>query len=142
MDLVHLIYSSAATDKKLSPKDLSSILDQSRLNNSKNNITGMLLYESGAFFQVLEGDRTVVETVYERIVKDVRHEHATKLIEENISERSFSEWSMGYPKVTKKDLEQLEGLNDFFSRGNSFLQLESGRAKTLLNSFKKGKWRV
>ncbi|BCE02990.1 BLUF domain-containing protein [Marinicellulosiphila megalodicopiae] len=142
MELIHLIYCSAITADELSKQELDVILDQSRINNDQAEITGMLLYDSGSFFQVLEGDQKMVEAVYEKIVKDTRHQNVTKLIMEPIEERAFGHWSMGYPRVTKKELTEIEGLNDFFVSGKSFMQLEQGRAKTLLNAFQQGKWRV
>jgi len=142
MSLIHCIYSSAAADTNLSKEALDEILQQSRTNNAKAGITGMLLYEGGTFFQVLEGEESIVESIYEKIEKDPRHERITKLIVEPIAERAFGEWSMGYPRVSKKDLLDIDGLNDFFSKGNSFVELEEGRAKLLLKAFHKGKWRV
>lgn len=142
MALIHCIYSSSATDANLSKESLEEILEQSRLNNAKAGITGMLLYEGGAFFQVLEGEEATIDSIYKKIKKDSRHERVTKLISEPIEERAFGEWSMGYPRVSKKDLSEIGGLNDFFSKGNSFVELEEGRAKILLRAFQKGKWRV
>jgi len=142
MNLNHCIYCSSAADENLSKEALDEILEQSRANNAKAEITGMLLFESGAFFQVLEGDGEQIEALYQKIRKDSRHENVTKLIFEPIEERSFGEWSMGYPRLTKKELQEVPGLNDFFSQGNSFMELEEGRAKTLLQAFQKGKWHV
>lgn len=142
MELVHLIYSSAAKDTELSEDDLNTILEKSRKNNESNNVSGVLLYESGTFFQVLEGDRAKVDSVYRTIVRDSRHINVTKIIEEEIEERTFGEWTMGYPTVTKQDLDSIPGLNDFFMKGKSFRDLEEGRARKLLSAFKKGKWRM
>lgn len=142
MELIHCIYCSATTEEELSAEGLEAILEQSRTNNQKCDVTGILLFESGAFFQVLEGDEAVVDALYRKIEMDPRHQRVTKLISEPIEERAFGEWSMGYPKVSTKDLQEIEGLNDFFARGNSFMDLEEGRAKVLLDAFKKGKWRV
>ncbi|WP_415890679.1 BLUF domain-containing protein [Neptuniibacter sp. SY11_33] len=142
MELIHCIYCSAATDSDLTKEALDEILEQSRTNNQKSDITGILLFESGAFFQVLEGDRDAIEKAYLKISRDPRHERVTKLISEPIEERAFGEWSMGYPRVTKKELEEISGLNDFFARGNSFMELEEGRAKVLLQAFKQGQWHL
>ncbi|MEM7363377.1 MAG: BLUF domain-containing protein, partial [Pseudomonadota bacterium] len=38
-------------------------------------VTGMLLYHEGSFLQALEGDRAVVEALYERIEEDPRLHH-------------------------------------------------------------------
>jgi len=85
-------------------------------------------------------DREVVEELYARLEGDDRHHNVIKLIVEPIAERSFGTWSMGYPKVSREELAQIDGLNDFFSQGKSFMELEEGRAKTLLEAFKGGRW--
>lgn len=141
MELVHLIYTSAAKQKDLSPEELETILHSSRVNNEKADITGILLFQDGCFFQVLEGDRQTIEPLYRKISFDRRHTNCMKLIIEPIEERCFGQWSMGYPKITKQQLSEIEGLNDFFTRGKSFSELEEGRARQLLAAFKDGKWR-
>ncbi|MEM7292297.1 MAG: BLUF domain-containing protein [Pseudomonadota bacterium] len=140
-ELIHCIYCSAAADRALTPAELEAILEQSRRNNAKRNMTGILLFDDGAFFQVLEGDRKAVDSLFKKLKTDTRHTRINKLISEPIEERSFGDWSMGYPKLTRAELEQIPGLNDFFVAGKSFIELEKGRAKTFLKSFKKGKWR-
>ncbi len=142
MALIHCIYCSAATNQNLSNDELEEILEQSRVNNASREITGMLLFESGAFFQVLEGEEADVEALYSKIERDPRHHSVRKLITEEIEERAFGEWSMGYPRVTKKDLEEIPGLNDFFAQGKSFMQMGAGRAKTLIGAFQQGRWRA
>ncbi len=141
MELVHCIYCSASNDPNLDEDGLQTILDQSRNNNNKIDVTGILLYHAGSFFQVLEGDRKVVDTLYDKIEKDPRHNNLLKLIVEPIEERAFEKWTMGYPKISQKDLASIPGLNDFFTQGKSYLELEEGRAKLLLSAFKSGQWR-
>jgi hypothetical protein len=141
MSLIHLIYSSAAKDPNFSKEDLAAILEQSRTNNNAADITGILLYDRGAFFQVLEGEQTKVERLFNKLKRDKRHGNVIKLISEPIDERAFGHWSMGYPKITNKELRNIEGLNDFFAQGKSFLDLSEGRAKTLLAAFRQGRWR-
>jgi hypothetical protein len=143
MDLVHCVYCSASSKAGLGIEGLEALLAQCRQENAKHDITGMLLYQHGSFFQVLEGDRAVVEVLLEKIALDRRHERVTKIILEPIAERSFAEWTMGYPNVSWRELAEIPGLNDFFIGGKkSFLQLGEGRAKTLLTAFKAGKWQA
>jgi hypothetical protein len=142
MNLVHCIYCSASSKGTFSPSELQELLDQCRLNNAKLEITGILLYKDGSFFQILEGDETVVKNLFETIAKDKRHKKTTKIIVEPIEERSFANWTMGYPKLTTKELAQIPGLNDFYSHGKSYLELGEGRAKALLAAFKEGRWRA
>ncbi|MEP6494253.1 MAG: BLUF domain-containing protein [bacterium] len=142
MELVHCIYCSAAKGGAIAAAELSAILADARRNNARLEVSGMLLYEDGAFFQILEGDRTVVEGLFDKIFSDPRHGRVTKIVLEPIANRSFAEWTMGYPRITRAELSTIPGLNDFFGRGHSFLELEEGRAKTLLDAFKEGRWRL
>jgi hypothetical protein len=142
MDMVHCIYCSAAAGPGFSTTELEALLEVSRWNNSRLGITGILLYHGRSFFQVLEGERAVVEALYERIAADKRHSRVTKLILEPIEERDFPDWTMGYPKISQEELSEIPGLNDFFGRGRSYTELGQGRAKTLLEAFKDGRWRA
>ncbi len=142
MDLVHCAYCSASKKANLSPADLESLLDESRRNNAKAEITGILLYQNGSFVQLLEEERSAVEALFDKIAADKRHERATKIILEPIAARTFGAWTMGFPKITAKELATIPGLNDFFQRGQSYLELGQGRAKSLLGAFKEARWRA
>lgn len=139
MDLVHCIYCSAARTE-FSAKELTALLEVCRRNNAAIGVTGILLYRAGSFFQVLEGDRPVVDALFLKIAADPRHARTTKIIQESITERSFGAWTMGYPQVSATELSKIPGLNDFFARGASYMDIGEGRAKTLLAAFQSGKW--
>jgi hypothetical protein len=117
MDLVHCIYCSASTGGDLSMEELQSLLDECRRKNAHADITGILLYQKRSFFQVLEGSRSVVEALYEKISEDKRHKRVTKVIVEPIEGRAFADWTMGFAKQTPRQLAKIPGLNDFFSSG-------------------------
>lgn len=142
MDLFHCIYCSASTSVELSRDELDRLLAACRDNNARVGITGMLLYQNRSFFQVLEGDRTAVESLYGKIAHDKRHARVKKIIAEPIQDRDFGAWTMGFPKVSAQELATIPGLNDFFTRGDSYIELGKGRAKTLLEAFKDGRWRA
>lgn len=141
MDIIHCIYCSASTND-FSQIDLATLLAECREKNSKAGLTGMLLYVDRSFLQVLEGDRPVVEALLEKLTVDRRHERLTKIIMEPIEERAFAQWTMGYSKITRMELADIPGLNDFFAQGRSYMELGEGRAKTLLSAFKGGAWRL
>lgn len=140
VELVQCIYASAAS-KPFSSEELENLLSNSRKNNKTQGITGILLYHEQSFFQILEGRVADIERTFRTISDDDRHSNIIKLIEEEIEERSFGDWSMGYPKVSQGDLESIKGLNDFFSRQWSYTTIGEGRAKILLEAFKNGQWR-
>lgn len=136
-----MIYASAASPAFVR-EDLKTILEASRRNNAKRSVTGMLLYSSGSFFQVLEGEATVLEEVFTIIAADARHTKVTRIINEPITRRAFSEWTMGYSELIPSEMETVEGFNDFFQHGNSLTNLTQGRARKLLSAFAQGRWRA
>lgn len=139
--LVRYIYASAQTEK-FSHADIIALLKIARKNNSALGVSGVLLYDSGSFFQVLEGEPDVLQALYEKITSDKRHKRIVKIIVEPIESRSFSEWTMGYAGVTREQLQSIDGINDFFYGERCYTDLDQGRARILLNAFKEGKWRA
>jgi len=137
--LIHIIYASAES-RSLSQDDLDLILRQSRRNNARLGITGILLYAEGSFFQVLGGPAEAVDTLYETIAADPRHCKVTQIIREPIARRVFQDWTMGYSRLTKAELRDIDGLNDFFADATCFTELDPGRAKKLLKAFIAGRW--
>ena len=92
--LVQLTYASRTT-KTLAPTDLTNILLASQKNNSRVGVTGALCLANGIFLQQLEGDRSTVNALYHRILLDPRHRDPAVLDFSEISQRRFSQWSMG-----------------------------------------------
>ncbi|MEO0948655.1 MAG: BLUF domain-containing protein, partial [Cyanobacteria bacterium J06641_5] len=117
------------------------LLEESRVKNAQHEITGMLLHENGSFFQILEGPAEAVDRLYEQIAQDDRHTKTVTIIREPIAKRSFGAWTMGFPSLDSEELDEIIGLNDFFSGGSSFTKINSGRAKKLLAAFRDGRWR-
>lgn len=138
--LVHLIYASVAT-RPLDSAELVELLENARTANAEIDVTGLLLYESGSFFQVIEGPEDVVLTIFARIQYDSRHQQIVKIIAEPIERRDFGDWTMAFAGPTREELSRIEGLNDFFTRGEMFASLGRGRAKRLLAAFRGGSWR-
>ncbi len=137
--LIHLVYASVAT-RPFSSEQLEALLEQSRAANARAGLTGMLLYADGSFFQVLEGEAPVVDTVAAKIQKDPRHTNMIVIIREPIARRSFGEWSMGFSRVSSSEIADLVGWNDFFDHGSCLARLNAGRAQKLLTAFARGRW--
>lgn len=138
--LTHCIYASAAA-QPFDDLQLRRLLRHARAANERRGITGMLVHSAGSFFQVLEGPAASVNTIYEIIAADPRHERITRIIDEPIPRRSFSAWTMGYAERTAAELETLDGMNDFFAGANCLAEIDEGRARKLLLSFARGRWR-
>lgn len=89
--------------------ELKSILSISRENNSKKDITGILLYHEGNILQVLEGDEERVKQLYEIIEKDKRHHGIITMADGFADVRSFPDWSMGFRAVSQDEWSNLNG---------------------------------
>ncbi|MCB1802141.1 MAG: BLUF domain-containing protein [Gammaproteobacteria bacterium] len=140
-NLIHFIYASRVSGP-LDETTVRDILQTARTNNRELGVTGMLLYADGSFFQVLEGEEHVIEDLFDRISRDNRHHQVVQIISEPIAERQFADWSMGYAAITGNDLNQIEGMNDFFGSRTCLAEVDEGRAKLLLDAFAKGRWRL
>ena len=93
--LHRLIYVSAArTD--MTPDELESILLKARENNTREDVTGLLLFHDGSFFQVLEGPYDGVQRIFAAIGRDERHSRVLVLQTKDADRRAFPSWSMGY----------------------------------------------
>jgi hypothetical protein len=108
--MIQLIYYSSAS-YPYSKEDLLEILNKSRENNERENITGILLYKDGSIMQVLEGDAEDVERRYAIISRDPRHKDVILVGEAEISERQFGDWTMGFRDLADSQLESLKGYN-------------------------------
>jgi hypothetical protein len=99
--LVRLLYASRATIT-VDADSTASILKQAKANNPKLGVTGVLCCcASGVFLQALEGGRTAVSQLYNRIACDARHADVVLLSYEEISERNFAGWSMGHVSLAR-----------------------------------------
>ena len=139
--LIQVVYCSAATSA-LTRDGVERLLRVSQKRNEKLGITGMLLCAGRSFLQVIEGEKKKVDQLVSSIEKDDRHRNITVIIREPIAKRSFGDWTMGYADLTKVDVEKIVGINDFFLQEAPLTAIDSGRARKLLDLFKKGRWRA
>ncbi|TVS12511.1 MAG: BLUF domain-containing protein [Wenzhouxiangella sp.] len=130
-DLLRLVYASEinfepSTDGSTIDPVISGILAQSRRNNAPRNIGGVLCYGDGFFFQCLEGERWVVETLYDRLLGDERHRNMTLLSKRPVAQRMFKLWSMKFMNVDARirRMLQIENLESFEPHSFSDLMVE------------------
>ena len=90
-----LFYVSRAT-QAFNDASIQAILQGSRRNNARVDVTGCLLFSGHYFAQVLEGAQPVVRELAKRIAVDPRHTGVRFLAESTSAERDYADWSMGY----------------------------------------------
>ena len=100
--LVRLLYVSQPVGP-ITTTMTTLILEKSTAHNKKENITGVLCQGSGLWLQVLEGERSQVNLLYARIMSDRNHHNVELLSMEEITQRSFGQWSMALVYLSKDD---------------------------------------
>jgi hypothetical protein len=112
--MYHLVYISHATTP-FSEEELISLLHDCRKMNKVKDITGMLIYLQNRFIQVLEGDSSTIKRLYNKIERDPRHKKVSTLLEGELDERIFKDWSMGFKSLSLIDYNELNGFQDIDS---------------------------
>jgi hypothetical protein len=117
--------------------ELPAILETAVRRNAQDGITGMLLYSGGNIMQVLEGEESAVRATYSRIGKDPRHRNLVLLSDDEISERSFANWSMGFKQLDPEVAKSFPQFAPYFHVGlqRDAIQAKPGAARDLLQFF-------
>jgi Sensors of blue-light using FAD len=104
-----IIYCSQSTID-FSPDELVELLEAARHHNAESQLSGMLLYCSQSFLQMLEGDPAALEETYGRITRDERHNNLRLLMDTEIASRMFADWTMGFAHLDEDELaDELDG---------------------------------
>lgn len=108
--LTYFSKSSLTGDIESIKQQINDILLVAQEKNSRKAVTGALLYSGGYFIQVLEGEQSDVEEIFEAIMCDDRHTDITVLTNKYLASRSFSKWSMALAGVQEQMSPRLDGL--------------------------------
>ncbi|MBF7684194.1 BLUF domain-containing protein [Acinetobacter sp. B5B] len=109
MRLHFLCYSSIRTSNHENLLDeIEDILKVARDFNKRHQITGVLYYSHGQFFQYIEGYEPVIESLFDRIAVDPRHHFIHYYGTLPTEYRRFKDWSMKYVQGNSKVRELLE----------------------------------
>ena len=116
MALHEIIYVSLAS-RDLPAEELAQLLDKARTHNATLGITGMMIYHRREFMQLLEGEQEAVQSLYDRIASDPRHQQLRKIWDGPIRERGFSDWGMAFVAPDELDLRSKPGYQDLLDQG-------------------------
>lgn len=128
MSLHQLVYTSA---RVCTDEQIQDILKSCKKNNPGKNITGLLLHTDKRFIQVMEGEKEVLETLFNTVKEDKRHAGVNLRFFGPVDKREFPDWHMGYKdvdtqklklstSVNQKDIDTYEAIlknDDIFSQG-------------------------
>ncbi len=98
--LSRVVYRSRAVTPLDAP-ELRHLVDGAQSRNSRESITGLMLYDDSRFFQWLEGPPDGVARIMHSIQRDPRHTEMEVLADQTAPSRTFGSWSM---KLAGRDL--------------------------------------
>lgn len=78
------------------------LIDFVKKNNSKNNITGLLILKNKYFFQILEGHSEQIDGLFNKIKVDPRHKTIITLLDTTIEGRIFNDYNGGKFEIFQK----------------------------------------
>lgn len=115
---------------------LEKMLSQARLKNEAAGITGMLIFYEGLFIQFIEGEEEKINSLFEKITADQRHNQILILDDGYSETRKFADWSMAFERLNHREVGKITGyktLNkkDLFAEATN----EDHPALQLLQSF-------
>lgn len=109
--MLSIVYSSNST-QPFTNEDLAALLEESRANNARRGVTGLLLFKDGQFMQTLEGADENVREAIDVITADPRHTDVKVLFEDQIERRNFDAWTMGFRLLTDDNLANIPDYDD------------------------------
>ncbi len=83
--------SSAETDW-----EITRIVEQSRANNGRLDVTGVLVFDGVHFAQFIEGPKANVQALRSAIESDSRHQDVTNILFDSGATRQLPDWSLAY----------------------------------------------
>ena len=138
--VLHSVLYVSTAQVLFTPPRMEELLVRSRENNVRHQITGLLLYQDGAFMQFLEGPEAAVERLFRKIRADERHFAIVTISEGAIPCRRFPDCPMGFRNLRDRAVRQLPGFEEFEDTMLSTAEFsqEPDRAMQLLRVFERG----
>ncbi|WP_298541331.1 BLUF domain-containing protein [uncultured Aquimarina sp.] len=92
----------STANPSLTNSEINELFEFVKLNNDSQNITGILMYSDGNFFQVLEGEKDLIQDLFEKILLDPRHYDVIKIFDRKIPNSSFSTYHSSFTVLGQK----------------------------------------
>lgn len=104
--LERLVYRSKSTSD-IGSLGLFNLLTEARKKNVRLDITGHLIFDGEFFTQWIEGPGKSIDSLWESLLKDDRHNQVILISRTPIEHRRFAEWSMAfssYPSLNSHNM--------------------------------------
>jgi len=126
----------SSVNPNLTETQIQEVLNFSRNWNNDHNITGILLYSEGNFFQVLEGEKELLKTLFSRISIDKRHQNVMVIFEKEVSQPKFEDYQSDFISLDSRF--EPEEINLYFSQIEKLNPNIQSSVRYILNKFTEG----
>ena len=86
----------SSVNPELTGDQIQEVLNFSKNWNNDHDITGILLYSEGNFFQVLEGEQNILQSLFSRIESDKRHYNIIKIFEKKVETGHYDNYECNF----------------------------------------------
>ncbi|MEQ5868619.1 BLUF domain-containing protein [Sagittula sp. NFXS13] len=104
-ELYRAIYISH-TRNRLTDQQLDALMTDLHRQHAICGISGLLLYKSRTFFEIIEGPQHTVDRTLDRIFADPRHYKMKVMLYQRAPSRRFDGWSMGFRRLDGRKTRQ------------------------------------
>ncbi len=126
----------STTNPSLSESQIEEALNFSENWNNDHDITGILLYSEGNFFQVLEGEKQLLKDLFKRIKNDDRHQNIITIFQKEIPSIHFNTYKADFISLDARY--HTANLDAYFSQIESLNPSIQSSVKYILNKFAEG----
>lgn len=114
-----ICYVSTA-QKNISAEEIEDLLKYSQNKNNEHDVKGILLYSKENFFQVLEGNKEYLISLFGKIQNDSRHHSIIQVVGKDLDHGSFDGYTFDIvteknkygPHVLQQYLKPLKGMDE------------------------------
>lgn len=123
-------YVSTAS-RDLPQAEIVKILEETQLRNNKHGVNGLLVYSSGNFFEVIEGEIMMIQELFKIIKEDSRHKNIIMIFEKELDKPLFKDTDAHF--ISENTLHRPMEAENFLYY---IKDLDEGTQKTIKNILK------
>ncbi|MDT0677850.1 BLUF domain-containing protein [Autumnicola musiva] len=127
-----ICYVSTARSE-LPTTEIEHILQITEKNNNAQNLTGLLLYSDGNFFQVLEGEKEEVYSLYNKIKTDRNHHSVIQIFGKCIDKEYFDGYRSKF--ISSEAQYQPEAIEQYLQHVKMLDQSAQNVVRNILSAF-------
>ena len=133
---------TSSTWQQMDRQSFIALSQRNRRYRADKGITGLMLYEDGNVFQILEGTAEAIDNACRHIHHDYVYKNVLKLSQRQVSRREFHGLRAAYGICGREAFTCVDSNQPYFLGMEEFKALKSSHLHGLLKQFLAGKWRL